>query len=359
MASIEDLLPNVALEDVFDFNAVEMTRKITDVLSIATIILSIFVTYLILAITPRYMREIKPYLLFYVLTGLTEKIIAALFKPFVIFPYSIYYPVGWLAPMSHTTVQILSATTYFMIFLLLTSLLMLLIDRYFAMTVTNSIITPFYKKKVFYLFVCLAVTAIVFAVNIYANLFMDQYNYGEVTTRFMLRKISGSQQLLDFQPDLLSFNLSVTAPQLLIEYTIIGFGSFFLVLFIVFIVLNVVAAKKVMHLVSVKSRKNHSMLIRMTYAQIVGVVGFIFLPHIAFLALSMNIKNTSYLFAVALTVQDFFLLYDLAVTVFYIKPYRVYIVNLPFKCIKTSYNLTGSNRVSSVLVMMNTVSPVR
>ncbi|KAE9556633.1 hypothetical protein FO519_000039 [Halicephalobus sp. NKZ332] len=353
---IEDLLPNVTLEDVFDLNAVEVMKRVTDILSIATIILSVFVIYLILTATPKYMYGLRPYLLFYIFSGLSEKILAALFKPFVIFPYGIYYPVGWLAPMSHTTVQIFSPTTYVVTFLLLTSLLMLLIDRYFAMTVTNPNTAPFYKKKFFYLFLCLTVSAISCSIDFYANLFMDQYNYGDVTARYLLRKVSGSQKLLDYQPDLLSFNLSVTFPQALMGYSVIGCGAFFLFLFSAFIILNIFVAKKAMHFVSVRSRKNHNMLIKMTYAQILGLLGFIFIPQISFFYLPAYIANSSYIFAVGLTIQDCFLLYDIGVTVICIKPYRNFVTNLFCKCTNKPDVLAGSSKISDMAVKLNTIS---
>ena len=355
MTSIEDLLPNKNLEDVFDLKAVEIMKRITDILSIATIMLSVFVIYVVITVTPKYMHGLKPYLLFYVLSGLSEKLLAALFKPFVIFPYGIFYPVGWLAPMSHTMVQVLSPSTYVVTFLLLTSLLMLLIDRYFAMTVTHPESAPFYKKKLFYLFLCLTVSTVACAIDFYANLCMDQYNYGEVTAQFMLRKISGSQKLLDYQPDLLSFNLSNTAPQTLTGYAVMGGGGFFLVLFTVFIFLNIIAAKKAINFVSVRSRRNHNMLIRMTYAQIVGLLAFIFLPQIAFFTVSGYFANASYLFAVGLTIQEFFLLYDIGVTVFFIRPYRIFMVDLFCRWTNEHGFFLKPSRASDAATKINTI----
>ena len=358
MTSIEDLLPNKNLEDVFDLKAVEIMKRITDILSIATIMLSVFVIYVVITVTPKYMHGLKPYLLFYVLSGLSEKLLAALFKPFVIFPYGIFYPVGWLAPMSHTMVQVLSPSTYVVTFLLLTSLLMLLIDRYFAMTVTNVVAAPFYKKKLFYLILCLTISTIACLINYYANFFMDQYNYSETTAQLMLKKISGSQRLLDYQPDLLSINLSSTLASTLTGYSVIICGAFFLVLFTVFIFLNITAAKKAIHFVSVKSRKNHNMLIRMTYAQIIGLLAFIFLPQFSFYYLSGYFSNASHLFAIGLTIQDFFLLYDISVTVICIKPYRTFVINLICKWSKQPSMFTRSSKVSDAVVRVNTMSRV-
>ena len=358
MTSIEDLLPNVALEDVFDLDVIEVMKIITDVVSIATIVLSLFVIYVIITVTPKYMRELKRYLLFYVLAGLSEKIIAALSKSFVILPHAIYYPVGWLSPMSHTTVQILAVLSYMVTFLLLTSLLMLLVDRYLAMTVTNSDSAPFYKKKWFYLVICLTASGITSSIHFYAYFFMDQFHSGEVTARYMLKKISGSQKLLDYQPDLLSFNMNVTLPQGLATNSVIACEIFFFILFFIFITLNIIVAKKAMHLVSVKSRRNHNMVVKMTYAQVFGILAFIFLPQFSFYYLYGLFTNTSHLYAIGLTVKDFFLLYDIGVTVICIKPYRDFMINLIFKCTSTSGHWGGSSRASDAAARANTMSRV-
>lgn len=333
-----DKLPVLNVSSVFDYNFMLSIKRTNDVLAIITILLSILMMYLIIKVTPTSMKSFKPYLLFYVISGLINHLINVFYIPVIILPYSIIFPIGWLSPMPYIISKLFNFLSTVCNYIVLISLLMLLIKKYFVITVINQTEKLiFYKKISFYLILSIIVSLIPTILTAYLMFISNRYNSAQETANLIKSKINNSDGILKWQPELLSNRFDISEVDLSIQkigpYVSLGCVIFFFILYLIFIILNTVHIKNSAHWMTTKSKRNHIMLLRMLTIQVFGLSFFTFAPQIFFYFMYL-INDRSKAYCIVWTIKNVFFLYDATVTITFIKPYRMFIVGLFVRLVK-------------------------
>ena len=139
---------NVTFKLIDIYNSVEVAyykMALTVLFTLSTILLLLY-SYLIIYHTPKDTGNFKLFSLINISFLFATSLAMNLWKPILLFPFLILYPVGWLSPMSMTMSTVLLFIIIWGIVVVLDSNLLVLLERYFLICQVTSRKIRNYKK---------------------------------------------------------------------------------------------------------------------------------------------------------------------------------------------------------------------
>uniref|UniRef100_A0AC34Q3U2 Uncharacterized protein n=1 Tax=Panagrolaimus sp. JU765 TaxID=591449 RepID=A0AC34Q3U2_9BILA len=215
------------LEDVYDESIVKFFNQLMSIIGFCGVFLNFAVILIVHFKSPKSMKKFKKYLLLYLFCNFCIELLALLYKPIGISAYVIIYPQGFLSPMNAQ----LSKTLLTLIIIFLAGFaacfLMMLIDRYFALSNFLTENPKFYKDPNVYFLIFGIILFIVDFGIVYIINFTTFIQSPEKTSEIIMKYIIGGEKLLKFQPNLISANLECFST---IFYFILPFATIYLLL---------------------------------------------------------------------------------------------------------------------------------
>ena len=314
---------SIKLEDIYDENVADIFIIVMSVIGYIGIASSFTVFFIIFFKSPTSMKRFRFCLLCYVFFNFLAELVILLYKPIYIPKFIILYPRGLLSPMNDITSKLLLGLIFTSGFGILAVFIILLIERYAAMSFHESLAAKnFYKHPSFYTFVQWSILTFLI-ITVFLFFFLVKVFHPVKDTFEVIQKyVVDGQKLLDFQPNLLRVNQEIIkylAPLFFIAFLI------FITLLIVFFSLCSCSVKQFSSKFSQKVLNNNRMLFRSICFQFLAVISFIIIPITGIMTVILLNISSKYTFYFAMAVIWTFPIVDNVVIISTITPYRKFI----------------------------------
>ena len=313
----------LTFENVYDESFINIFSSIMTVIGFTAVLILFCMILIIYFKTPSSMKTVKIYLLLYTIFGFYFELIIILYKPIGISSISTIYPIGLLSPMDSKISQLLMT---FMISSLLGMILwfiLMLIDRFFAMSNYTSKNLKFYRNPIFYNVILFLNYIIDILLCIYVVYFSPFFRSPEDTAEYIRMTVLDGERLLNIQPKLLSSDWTTMTP------LIVAFGATisYLIPFFIFFALCVYKLKTSLHKFNSYMKKVHVMLFKCIVFQCLSILATVGLPVIVeILAIIYKLPEAFVLIPYAFIWS--FPIIDCFVTIIIIRPYREFVLNI-------------------------------
>ena len=316
---------SIILEEIYDEDMADIFVTIMSIIGYIGAGSSIAIFLIIFFKSPAPMKKFRLYLLAYVYCNFIMEVDILLYKPIYIPKLILSYPRGLLSPMNDLVSRILIGILFIIGFIILAVFIMMLIERYSAMSIHGSLsIRNFHKHPTFYTYSNL-VMFVIWTTSLLSGLFFfNLFSPADETFVIIQNYVIGGEKLLNFQPSLIRVNRKV--------FKYIG-SIFGIVLF--FYVIGLIALFYFCHKAlkedsskySKKTWENSKMLFKSMCFQLLTMICFIVITLITMLVvLFLNLPSIhAFYFAIALIWT--FPIIDNAVIIVTITPYRRFIAN--------------------------------
>lgn len=308
----------------------ENTEKILDTIidatSVLTIITSLFIIYLIFYKSPALMSTYKKYLLLNVLLEIWNVIISSLGKPRVLFGLFIGFTTG-LFPIHDGlgTILIFVFWTNAVIWSS-TCLILIHIERYYSLHrvpwENSSRLNPR-----FFAYTYVILNTLTFLVLIISGIAGDVFIHGLGVSNY-LEEIGGGEDFLRKYPGTILLNNQGTV-WVLVYYSFLILSSIYIVIpLFTFLLLNAFTGFKAINSTnySLKIKQIHNTLLQASIFQVILLFIFGTIPVIFFLV-SLIAETSVINMGVMQCVLHFYPLSDNIVILFFVKPYRDFILS--------------------------------
>lgn len=321
------------LRDIYNKNFADLFVSIVSIIGFFGLISSAIIFYIVLSKDTAYMNKFKFYLLCYTVSNAAIELIILLYKPICIPRFMLIYPRGSLSPMNVTTSKILLFGIFVSGFSTLTFFLIMLIERYSAMTTIglatvfkrfeNVNIFKLFKSMNIYIFVCylslINISIICFLIIFLSDSFYDP----EITQQIILSNVVNGSELLKFQPNLLQIDLQVykilgpCAVAIIITYLALTFNIYYFCLYS--------HRKHSLHFPPKISETNKILFKSITF-QFIALILFVLLPLTFMIILPILNNHLSSVYSCFIMIIWSFPVVDNFVIIFSIKPYRKFVL---------------------------------
>ena len=314
MITLEELYPK--------FIHVYLTvMKITSFIGVLVSLCAILIIYFR---TPLCMGSFKPLLLLYTMSQFFFELAQLLYEPIGLRLIAVTYPRGLLSPMKIGTSK---AFLLFLIFDFLTMnvlLVMMLINRYFAMRNSIPKIRKVYEYPIFYYVILTALLVFSLPFGIYFIYYSSFFRTTEDTAKMIRENIIGGEQLLAWQPSLLSANVDTPIRPIPFIFfsSVMGIVVLF---FIIFFVLCICKLKTSFHEFSLNAKALHIMLLKCVLLQCLTTMSTM-TSCVGALVLSLLLRSSSITQYVAFFFAWALPIVDCSFTIVVITPYREFVL---------------------------------
>ena len=295
---------------------------IFDISSIVTVCFITFMIILIVTKTPNSMKSYKTYLLPYACHCLCLEAACGIYAPSALHPYMYYYPLGIAKYLPQNVSLLILGFSFYSAMSLYDCIVAMVLERYFVMKRP----TGAQSKVPFRVFCFLSATSCGYLVFMVIATF-----YTPLRSYFLTFPEENYQIIhsifVDFDPSIPPESILIfrNTPANTLSGNILfvsGFLSLRITLTLVVLIFTVIATRKLNPQMSPNLQRQHRTLLSMTALQFAGIIGFILLPLIIIMYVSIYITEPNSAISYTVAVVACFGFYDTLITITYIKPYR-------------------------------------
>ena len=284
------------------------------------ILISFCVILIIYFQTPLCMKSFKPLLLLYTISQFFFELGQLLYEPIGVKSVAVTYPRGLLSPMK---IEISKALILFLIldFLAMNVLLvMMLINRYFAMSNIIPKRRKIYEHPAFYYIILTVFLLSVLPVGVYFIYYSSFFRTAEETAKMIRENVIDGEELLSWQPSLLSANTEAPIRPILFIYFSFIMGIIVL-FFIIFFFLCWHKLRTSFHEFSLNAKALHIMLLKCVLFQCLTAMSTMTIC-VGTLTLLLVLRSSSVIQPVIFILAWVFPIVDCSFTIIIIRPYR-------------------------------------
>ena len=325
-----ELASFIKIEDIYDERIADIFVLTMSIIGCIGTVSSICVLLIIFFKSTASMKTFKLCLLCYAFCNLAIELTILLYKPIYIPQLIMLYPRGFLSPMNDVTSKILSLMVFICACGIMIIFLIMLIERYAAMSIHPPLARwNFYKHPTFYivlLWIFLPVIALFFIFIVFA---LNAIYPAKETFELIQKYVIGSEQFLSFQPSLIRVNQDIVKLLSPIFFVIILAYTFFLILYFVLCF----KALKNSSAFSAKTWETNKMLFKSVCFQFLTMISMIVLPLFLLIVLVALNLTSKYIFYFIVMIPWVFPIVDHIVIIMTIAPYRIFVLG-KFKCFR-------------------------
>ena len=319
------------LKDVYNKDIADIFVLVISIIGFVGVLLSVFTFFIILFKSTPSMKKFKFYLLWYTASTASAEIFILLYKPIYFSSFAIIYPRGLLSPMDATTSKLFLLGILVSGFGIMVFLLIMLIERYFAMSIASSSNRfSWLKNPNFYIYCWYLLFIVACIIAVFFVFIFDSFYDPKITQNIILSNTVNGIELLTFQPSLVQFNNIVF--RYLGPVIICAIVLYFTCL-LAFYSLCFYSYRKYYSKFSSSTRETNKMLFRSLNFQMLMMIFCVMFPMISIVITSYLDSFSEYVYYMSIAVLWSAPIVDTIIIIFSIRPYRYFVLEniIPFK----------------------------